>query len=98
MIQSLIDRLSVFINYFGQVERKDKELLESSSEDTSNYDKFHISSDELKLVGVALNYYKNHLQQKKSHEKLEKVANLDNRIYHFIASLEEQEKGQEAGM
>lgn len=98
MIQSLIDRLSAFINYSGQVVNEGTGLPSDPQEETSEHDKFHISSDELKIVGVALNHYKNLLQQKKSFEKLEKVADLDNRIFHFIASLEEHNQNQGARM
>ena len=54
-------------------------------------EKFYITNQELKTIGLALTYYKKHLRKQKSFERLDQVSELDNRVYNFIAWLEVQE-------
>jgi hypothetical protein len=51
-------------------------------------EKFYLSTEELKMVGLALNYYKKCLRSQKKWEKVEKIADLDNRLFDFLAFLE----------
>ncbi|MCU0443589.1 MAG: hypothetical protein MUE85_01630 [Microscillaceae bacterium] len=51
-------------------------------------ERFYLSTDELKMVGLALNHYKQRLRSQKEWEKVEKIADLDNRLFNFLTFLE----------
>jgi hypothetical protein len=51
-------------------------------------EKFYLSTEELKMVGLALNYYKKGLRSQKKWEKVEEIADLDNRLFDFLTFLE----------
>ena len=70
---------------FGRAEATDKL---NSYWNLPKPEKFFISTEELKMVGMALNHYKKHLQNRKDFGKIQQLADLDDRLFGFLDFLE----------
>lgn len=53
---------------------------------------FSLNKEEMKLLSTALLFYKKQSSQKLTKQKLEKIKNLDQRLYSFIVALDEKGK------
>jgi hypothetical protein len=93
MMQFIFNKLSNALTHFGRVQ---EEPTDNQPWDIPKRQKFYITPDELKTVSIALTYYKKLLKSKKAFDKVEKVGELDNRIFNFIVFMETQESQQQA--
>lgn len=88
MFQSILLKLSQSFQHFGRVPEMEEEV---NPWEIPKRDKFYITSEELKTVSLALTHYKKQLKKQRSFDRVERVSELDNRIFHFIAFLEAKE-------
>lgn len=95
MLQSILDRLYFSFSHFGRVYEGERAAPLNPWE-VPKRDKFYLTNQELKTIGLALTYYKKHLRKQKAFERLDQVSELDNRIFNFIAWLELKEGQQNA--
>ncbi len=93
MLQSILGRLSDSLYSFGRAKEANKTIPSPLNPwEIPKRDKFYITSEELKIVGLALNHYQKYLRRKHATEKLQQVAGLDHRIFRFIHFLEAKDR------
>ncbi len=72
------------------LETKEEEPIFDSSNTDSTRARFRVSVNDLKVISSALLYYKKFLLKRKDFDKAEAVAQVDERIYQLILSLDQE--------
>ena len=81
VLQKLLDTKLLSNTDFSELPRVEK-----------NKSRFSLNKEEVKLLSTALLFYQKQASKRLNHQKLETIKNLDQRLYGFIAKLEEKGK------
>lgn len=83
VLQKILDRVSLSNVTFSELREVENSKAKSH---------FSLNKEEMKLLSTALLFYKKRVSKKLTSQKLEKIKNLDQRLYSFITELEEKGK------
>lgn len=83
VLQRILDSLPLSNPNFSEMKEVEKKQAKSH---------FSLNKEEMKLLSTALLFYKKRVSKKLTSQKLEKIKNLDQRLYGFIIELEKKDK------
>ncbi len=86
--------LSQWVAWVGRIGSTEHPLqpIPSSGGSSPPRERFYLTTDEFRLVGIALNHFKQHLRKSQEHERLEVVDQLDHRLYQCLCRMNPGQK------